>query len=339
MKIPDRKSLEPQPAAAEIGKSTVGSWPDTAKKLHGQMSVSLAKPIERRDVLKGFLTGVGGLVAASTGVAAVKESTTWQKFFQDHYKALSAEDKAQVFERIENETQNKYGATVHVKDPSPLEGVKFAYALNLSRCNGSRRCVEACVKENNQSRDPQIQYIKVVELDIGTFNLEKGDLYYEGESVPRPGKFYLPIQCHQCDNAPCTKVCPVEATWKEKDGIVVIDYDWCIGCRYCMASCPYEARRFNFATPQIPSDEINPNQSYLSNRIRPRGVVEKCHFCLHRTREGMNPACLEACPTGSRKFGNILDPQSEVSIILKTKRVFVLKEELNTIPSFFYYFD
>jgi Fe-S-cluster-containing dehydrogenase component len=135
------------------------------------------------------------------------------------------------------------------------------------------------------------------------------------------------------------KVCPVEATWQEPDGITVIDYDWCIGCRYCEAACPYWARRFNFAEPQVPDAELNPNMAYLSNRPRDKGVMEKCTFCLQRTRVGRLPACLEVCPTGSRKFGNVLDPNSEVAYILAHKRVYVFKEDVGTIPRFFYYFD
>jgi molybdopterin-containing oxidoreductase family iron-sulfur binding subunit len=149
----------------------------------------------------------------------------------------------------------------------------------------------------------------------------------------------MPVQCQQCDNAPCVSVCPVEATWKEEDGIVVIDYDWCIGCRYCEAACPYHARRFNWTKPEIDAEEINPDQGYLSNRVRPQGVVEKCHFCLHRTRRGKLPACVEACPTGARVFGNLLDPDSPIRWVLDNKRVFVLKEELGTRPRFFYFFD
>jgi molybdopterin-containing oxidoreductase family iron-sulfur binding subunit len=149
----------------------------------------------------------------------------------------------------------------------------------------------------------------------------------------------MPVQCHQCAKPPCVKVCPVEATWQEQDGIVVIDYDWCIGCRYCEAACPYWARRFNFTEPDIPAGELNPNMGYLSNRPRSKGVMEKCTYCLHRTRAGREPACLEVCPTGSRKFGNVLDPESEVAYILAHKRVFVLKEDVGTIPRFFYYFD
>lgn len=251
---------------------------------------------------------------------------------------MSPEDKEKVFARLEAQASQNFGYPVNIEDPPPIEGVGFAFCISLSTCNGNRACVHACVEENNQGRDPAIQYIKVVELDRGTLNLEEGDLYYEGE-VPKSDKVYLPMQCNQCDNPPCVKACPIEATWKEADGIVVIDYDWCIGCRYCMAACPYEARRFNFTKPEVPRHEVNPNQGYLSNRARPKGVVEKCHFCLHRTRKGAYPACLEACPTGARKFGDLNDPESEVAQIVKHKRVFVLKEELNTVPRIFYYFD
>jgi molybdopterin-containing oxidoreductase family iron-sulfur binding subunit len=149
----------------------------------------------------------------------------------------------------------------------------------------------------------------------------------------------MPVQCQQCDHPPCVDVCPVQATWKEDDGIVVVDYNWCIGCRYCEAACPYHARRFNWEKAEIPAAEVNPDQGYLSNRIRPKGVMEKCTFCLHRTREGRLPACLEACPTGARVFGNLLDPNSDIRWVLENKRVFVLKEELGTRPRFFYFFD
>jgi Fe-S-cluster-containing dehydrogenase component len=175
-------------------------------------------------------------------------------------------------------------------------------------------------------------------MEQGSMDLEKGSATYD-HPVPAPGKFYLPVQCMHCNNAPCTRVCPVEATWKEPDGIVVVDYNWCIGCRYCEAACPYHARRFNWSKPQIPAGEINPDQGYLSNRIRPQGVMEKCTFCLHRTRNGRLPACLEACPTGARVFGNLLDPDSEIRWVLANKRIFVLKEELGTEPRFFYFFD
>jgi Fe-S-cluster-containing dehydrogenase component len=178
----------------------------------------------------------------------------------------------------------------------------------------------------------------------GSVDVERANHNYDRPQVPDPEHYYMPVQCHQCANPPCVKVCPIEATWQEPDGVTVIDYDWCIGCRYCEAACPYWARRFNFTKPRFTHDAngaviMNPNMNYLSNRPRKEGVMEKCHFCLQRTRAGRMPACLEVCPVGARKFGNILDPESEVSQILKTKHVFVLKQELGTIPRFFYYFD
>jgi molybdopterin-containing oxidoreductase family iron-sulfur binding subunit len=170
-------------------------------------------------------------------------------------------------------------------------------------------------------------------IDFGAANP-----YYDAEKVPRPGHFYLPVACQHCENPPCVKACPTGATWREQDGIVVIDYDWCIGCRCCMAACPYGARHFNWQVPHVPADEINPNMHYLGNRPRPRGVVEKCTWCIQRTRAGRYPACVEACPTGARKFGNMLDPDSEIRYILENKRVLLLKEELNTMPKFFYFY-
>jgi molybdopterin-containing oxidoreductase family iron-sulfur binding subunit len=164
------------------------------------------------------------------------------------------------------------------------------------------------------------------------------DAYYQPKEVPEDGHFYVPVACQQCRNAPCTKVCPTGATWTDPDGIVVVDYDWCIGCRYCMAACPYGARHFNWGEPTIPSGQLNPKTHVLGNRPRPKGVVEKCTFCIQRTRNGRYPACVEVCPVGARKFGNLLDPESEIRYIIEHKRVLVLKEDLNTVPKFFYFY-
>jgi molybdopterin-containing oxidoreductase family iron-sulfur binding subunit len=299
--------------------------------------------VARRSFLRSAAAVTGGLAAFAAALSPLRRldrdrDDSFRNFFQKHYKEMSREEMTQVLERIRGDVSRRFGVEASLSAPPPLDGVEFVYALNLSRCNGNRRCVHACVAENNQSRDPEMQYIRVIEMPQGTFNLEEGNHHYTGE-VPRDGHFYLPVQCHQCANPPCTKVCPIEATWQEPDGITVIDYDWCIGCRYCEAACPYWARRFNFTEPRVPSEELNPEMSYLSNRPRSKGVMEKCTFCLHRTRNGRRPACLETCPTGARKFGNVLDPESEISQILRTKRIFVLKEEVGTLPRFFYYFD
>jgi len=296
--------------------------------------------LSRRTLLKG----IGATLGVAAFAKALAPLTEWvdglsvDAFLQKHYRELTPDELQTVLRRLEQETRDQYGADVHIDDLTPNPGVKFAYALNLSLCIGCRKCAEACHKENNHDRDTHQSYIRVLEMEQGSLDLEKGTAGYN-HAVPAPGKYYMPVQCQQCNNPPCVKVCPVEATWKEQDGIVVIDYNWCIGCRYCEAACPYHARRFNWKKPSIPAEDVNPVQAYLSNRIRPQGVMEKCTFCLHRTRAGKLPACLEACPTGARVFGDVADPDSDIRWVLENKRVFVLKEELGTQPSFFYFFD
>jgi len=304
------------------------------------MTDESAKGVSRRTVMKGAGVTLGALAFAKA-VAPVTEFTddlTFDELIQKHYKELSPTEKDEVLARVEKKAHDELGVECTVSDPAPLPGVKFAYAINLSKCNGNGKCVEACHEENNHDRDTNQSYIRVLEMQQGSMDMEKGNTTYD-HPVPAEDKFYLPVQCQQCDEPPCTKVCPVEATWKEDDGIVVVDYDWCIGCRYCEAACPYHARRFNWKKPNVPAEDVNPDQGYLSNRVRPQGAMEKCHFCLHRTREGRLPACAEACPTGARVFGNFADESSEIRWILQNKRVFVLKEELGTKPSFFYFFD
>ena len=138
------------------------------------------------------------------------------------------------------------------------------------------------MKENNLSRKPQLQYIRVLKMkkEGRGIDLESSVHDYPQNEAGDENYYYMPVQCQQCENPPCVKVCPVKATWKEKDGIVVVDYNWCIGCRYCA----------------------------------------------------------EVCPTGARKFGNLKDPNSEIRKIIENERVYVLKEELGTVPKFYYIF-
>ena len=296
--------------------------------------------IDRRTAMKGAgaLLGAGAFARAIAPITARSDDLTLDELLQKHYRELSREDMEQILRRLEDETLEDYGANVSIEDVRPIEGVGFAYALNLSICIGCRNCAKACHEENNHDRPSNNSYIRVLEIDKGSVDLAYATADYD-HPVPQKDKYYMPVQCHQCDNAPCVSVCPIEATWKEADGIVVVDYNWCIGCRYCEAACPYHARRFNWDKPQIAADQINPDQAYLSNRMRPQGVMEKCTFCLHRTRRGRLPACLEACPTGARVFGDLNDPDSEIRWVLENKRVFVLKEDLGTQPRFFYFFD
>jgi molybdopterin-containing oxidoreductase family iron-sulfur binding subunit len=290
----------------------------------------------RREAL---ILGLFALAGAATTSGCAVDKVALDEFVQKNFKDLSDDELKAVLDRMEKSYKEKYGRDVQVHATPPIDGVLFGYALDLSRCIGCRRCVYGCVEENNQSRSPQTHWITVLEMDKEKgVDLEDADAYYDHETVPAPGKFYMPVACQHCENPPCTKVCPVGATWKEKDGIVVIDYNWCIGCRSCISACPYGARRFNWGEPEISKDELNPVTEYLGNRPRKRGVVEKCTWCIQRVRKGLYPKCVEVCPVGARKFGNLLDPESEVRYILENKRVYILKDELNTQPKFFYYY-
>jgi Fe-S-cluster-containing dehydrogenase component len=293
--------------------------------------------LTRRALLKG-----AAMAAAAAALPTAKaRAVDWEAFFQRHFQELTPEELARTLKRLEANYAKQYGREVRVSAEPALPGVSFGYGLDLSRCIGCRRCEWACVRENNVSRaHGQGHWIRVLRLRQGNLvKLEEAEHRYDPPLVPEEGYFYMPVQCQHCDNPPCVKACPVKATWKEPDGIVVVDYYWCIGCRFCIAACPYRGRTFNWAEPAVPSDEINPGTHYLGNRPRMRNVVDKCTFCIQRTRKGRYPACVEACPVGARKFGNLLDPAGEIRYLMEHKRVFRLKEDLNTEPRFYYFFS
>lgn len=320
----------------------------------------------RRSVLQA---AAGAMVFGIGGVTAAQQSAAMD-VLQDHYKEMDDAEKAAFVEGLEERLRKEFdNPDIEVSTTGPQEDTVFGYAIDVGRCVGCRRCVYACAEENNISRQSesvptanQLHWIKVLQFDEATvepgveaggpkgqeFSVSTGEIsagidwhesehYYDPEDVPEEDSWYLPVQCQQCENPSCTSVCPVQATWKERDGIVVVDYDRCIGCKYCVTNCPYDARRFNFSHPHLPEEDVNPDMHYLGNRPRPAEVVEKCTFCIQRTREGEYPACVEACPAGARKFGNLLDPDSEIRRILDEKRVFRLKPELGNEPKMFYF--
>ncbi|RMH73127.1 MAG: 4Fe-4S dicluster domain-containing protein [Gemmatimonadetes bacterium] len=304
------------------------------------------QPVNRRTAVKivaaGLLAGAGLFQTACSPFASAeareKAQLNWEEYFKGNFRLMSDDEKEATVARLERLYELNTGKHLNISAANALPGVLYGYAFNISKCRGYMDCVRACINENNQDRKSGMQYITIHEHKKGQINFEhaEDDFYHE---VPQEGHFYIGTQCFHCENPPCVNVCPVKATWKEPDGIVVVDYDWCIGCRYCEAACPYDARRFNWADPVIPEEEVNRNQHYLGNRLRKKGVMEKCTFCIQRTRTGKNPACVEACPTGARIFGNLLDPNSEIRHVLRTKKVFRLKEDLGTEPKFWYFMD
>ena len=213
----------------------------------------------------------------------------------------------------------------------PIDQRKWIMVIDLQKCIGCSACTVACKAENHLP--PGIVYRPVIEEEIGEY--------------PNVTRRWLPRPCMQCEDPPCTDVCPVNATWKREDGIVVIDYNRCIGCRYCLTACPYGARYFDFGedysdgTPARQPYEEEPSPEYGREWTRdgqgsPVGNARKCQFCIHRLEAGMLPACVTTCVGGATYFGDKNDPDSFVSELIGSPRVMRLKEEQGTNPKVYY---
>jgi Fe-S-cluster-containing dehydrogenase component len=210
---------------------------------------------------------------------------------------------------------------------------RWAYGIDATKCIGCLRCVEACKRENGVALDahhfrtwverytylegeekPRIdtQCDPVNIAEAGSEAVYRFANRYEGQKVEK--SFFVPKMCNHCTHPACVQVCPTGATFKTKDGAVLIDHDYCIGCQYCVQACPYGARFFNHA----------------------KGVTDKCTWCYHRITKGLMPACVEVCPVQARMFGDLNDPQSTVSRFVHDNRVEVLHPETGNAPSCFY---
>ncbi len=213
-----------------------------------------------------------------------------------------------------------------------LTAQRWAMAIDVVKCeqNGNcTKCIEACHKFHNV---PQFDNPKDEIKWIWKDKFYNAFITQENQFLPKEMNHKnVLLLCNHCDNPPCTNVCPTEATWKRDDGIVMMDWHRCIGCRYCVAACPYGSRSFNWREPRPFIQQLN--QSFPT---RTRGVVEKCTFCSERLARGQSPVCVEACPSKALIFGDLLDPSSEVRKILSERFSIRRKPELGTNPEVFY---
>lgn len=217
--------------------------------------------------------------------------------------------------------------------PSRKEGQpKWAMVVDLKACltkPGCRTCLDACHSIHNvpnfDNRKDEVKWIWT-----NPYKEVFPEHTYQFSSVGVQTRPVL-VLCNHCDNPPCVKVCPTKATFKRDDGLVMMDYHRCIGCRYCMAACPYGARSFNWKDPRPFIKEINRDFP-----TRTRGVVEKCSFCEERLVRGLKPACVEACTANGLTFGDLNEPDSQVRRLLAFKTSARRKAHLGTEPKVFY---
>jgi molybdopterin-containing oxidoreductase family iron-sulfur binding subunit len=220
-----------------------------------------------------------------------------------------------------------------VPENPPLTGNRWAMVIDATRCvreEGCTKCIDACHATHNvpdfDNPKDEIKWIWKAPYDKAFPNQEH---HYVNELIKDK---VLPVMCNHCDNPPCVRVCPTQSTWKrEEDGIIMMDMHRCIGCRYCVAACPYGSRSFNWRDPRPFIKEINPEYP-----TRSRGVVEKCNFCAERLAIGKLPACVEACEEKVMSFGDLEDPDSEVRKILSSRYAIRRKPSLGTSPQVYY---
>ena len=207
-----------------------------------------------------------------------------------------------------------------------IAGRKFVMVIDLAKCDGCKTCTVSCQNMHNTESDRE--WIKV----------------YKMKDAKSTSPYFFPKPCYHCDNPPCTKVCPVNATFKRQDGIVLVDNERCIGCRSCMAACPYSTRYFNWSHPTQSPETVKMTYSPEQSFPRRMGTVEKCDFCPDMIRQGKMPSCVTACPMNALYFGdqneNAVTDHSgntlKLSQLLEDNAGYRYLEELGTEPRVYY---
>ncbi len=257
-----------------------------------------------------FVQMMMGLGASAAVAVALSEI--------DPLRELIDQELALELPEVEQEAHNEHGDGKH----------SWGMVIDLKKCIGCDYCVYACQAVNDVPDDMR-------------WNVHLVDRTETGEP------FHVTRPCLHCQDAPCVSVCPVGATFVRDDGIVIMNYDRCIGCRYCQVACPYDVRTFNWESREGPSG-YQPEWGEAEIERRPRGVAEKCTFCVHRIDRGLKeglvpgidrpatPACVNICPVEARIFGDLNDPNSPASIAIANNPTFRLREELGTEPNVYY---
>ncbi|HAN78854.1 MAG TPA: hydrogenase [Bacteroidales bacterium] len=285
----------------------------------------------RRKFLKnmGAVVGVGAVVAGGAIVTGYHYEST-KSPDSKKIKVLAADGTL-----IEVESEHMHPVTTSSKELSELQergraglpGKKFVMVIDLAKCKNARACMAAC--QGAHHLHPHQHHINVLRM----------------QDAEHTEPYFMPKPCYHCDNPPCTKVCPVDATFKRQDGIVLIDNERCIGCRFCIAACPYSARVFNWSEPlYVEGDKDRPYDVEM-NVPQKKGTISKCLFSADRLRQNELPYCVSACPNGVYWFGDVNEDAvtngttketTAFSALIRENAGYTVMEELGTKPSVYY---
>lgn len=281
--------------------------------------------ISRRDFLRKIGIAAGAVAVAGGGLGIARSLASGTKT-GEKVKVMTADGG--VAEVDKGDIVAKTNSTTITEGREGIKGRKFAMVIDLSRCKNARKCMEAC--QGAHELRPEQHHINVLAM----------------QDTPKTAPYYMPKPCFHCDNPPCVKVCPVDATFKRQDGIVLIDNERCIGCRFCVAACPYSARVFHWHEPKNNSDEAKARHYDVELNVpQKKGTISKCLFSADQLREGKLPYCVSACPNGVYYFGDINEDTVtngttretvRFSDLIRDNHGYTYFEDLGTKPQVYY---
>lgn len=338
------------PSVPDAGDDTAMTDPERIERFDAMIDVEKADP--REELSKtSYRTDLGVKMAEDARRVSRGEMSSDE--FWESYDAIAAAEFGDAYRNTPNPAVDAECGTIDDETAESLscsvdslasvaeeldeadtaeagdDDRRWGMVIDLEKCVGCDSCTVACKAENRTP--PGVSYNMVMKREEGTY--------------PNVTRTNLPRPCMQCENPPCVQVCPVSATYKMENGVVNMDYDRCIGCRYCMVACPYDARYFDFGENYdeevgeggtVTSPEHGMDRGPREDGESPIGNVRKCNFCHHRLERGEEPACVETCIGDARYMGDLDDPESEVSEMASSRRAFQLREKEGTEPNVYH---
>jgi len=284
----------------------------------------------RRSFFEKLGLAGAGVVAGSLAMYEAYQYEQIKKTEGKKVKLLTADGRLVEIDEAHVQSHTEDTSNLQERGRVGMEGKRFVMVVDLAKCRNARKCVSSC--QNAHELRPEQYHMNVLQM----------------QESPNTAAYNMPKPCQHCDNPPCVSVCPVDATFKRQDGIVLIDNERCIGCRFCMAACPYNARIFHWQEPKNALGESKVDERKYDvelNVPQKKGTISKCLFSADRLREGKLPYCVEACPNGVYYFGDEVEDSVtngttketvRLSKLLKDNSAFQLMPELGTKPRVYY---